>query len=359
MGISFRDKRDERFWKFVFAVMRPALLVAPNSFLKDVRTDAVASGIPAAVAAHETGPIFEFLVNFIQYQGISNAAAYSFAEKHGNVRWAQIQSALLQKPACGLLRSYWDFAGCRYIKRSQTCAHPEHMPSCPLPKHPLRKGGLNQAAYSLFLFIRDFCAGDLVGWIDDQLAAADSLSRGPERLAHMRAALLGPLSNVYGISEKVLSMALANFLLGSDPNRKQWVETGASMIVIDTLMHNFLHRTGVLRRAHAEHSYGAPCYAAGGCVDIIDGLTQRIDAREFNPDFPAYFPRFVQHAIWRFCAQEAADVCNGNRIDDRHRCQNGHCPSFGICDRIALRLARFEGKRPRAGRARGRAAEKP
>ena len=178
MEISFRDKRAERFWNFVSAVTRPALLVAPNSFLSDIRTSALASGIPAAVAAHETGPIFELLVDFIQYQGISNAAAYSYAEKHGNVRWVQIQSALLQKPSCVLLRSYWNFADCRYAKGLQTCAHPEHMPSCPLPRHPLRKGGLNQAAYSLFLFIRDICAGDLVGWIDDQLAAADSLLPG-------------------------------------------------------------------------------------------------------------------------------------------------------------------------------------
>lgn len=249
----------------------------------------------------------------------------------------QIQSALLQKPSCVLLRSYWNFADCRYAKGLQTCAHPEHMPSCPLPRHPLRKGGLNQAAYSLFLFIRDICAGDLVGWIDDQLAAADTLLPSSDRLTQMRAALLGPLSNIYGISEKVLSMALANLLLGGDPNRKRWIETGASMIVIDTLMHNFLHRTGVLRRAHAEHGYGPPCYAPRGCADLIEGLSQRIDAREFNPDFPAYFPRFVQHAIWRFCAQEAADVCNGNRIDDRQRCQNAHCPAFSVCDRIALR----------------------
>src|SRR5205085_2789288 len=36
-----------------------------------------------------------------------------------------------------------------------------------------RKGDLNQAAYSLLLFIRDLCDGDLVGWIDQRLATAD------------------------------------------------------------------------------------------------------------------------------------------------------------------------------------------
>jgi len=47
-----------------------------------------------------------------------------------------------------------------------------------LPKHNLRNGRLNQTAYSLFLFIRDIADGDLVGWIDGQLQAANYLA-GP------------------------------------------------------------------------------------------------------------------------------------------------------------------------------------
>jgi hypothetical protein len=30
------------------------------------------------------------------------------------------------------------------------------------------------------------------------------------------------------------------------------------------------------------------------------------------------------------------DICNGNRIDDRHRCENQYCPVFGDCDRVCL-----------------------
>ena len=32
------------------------------------------------------------------------------------------------------------------------------------------------------------------------------------------------------------------------------------MIAIDTLVHNFLHRTGILPRFNANHVYGAACY---------------------------------------------------------------------------------------------------
>ena len=160
-------------------------------------------------------------------------------------------------------------------------------------------------------------------------------------------ALLEPLGHVYGIG-KIWSMALADILLGADPARERWVATGAAMVVIDTLLHNHLHRTGSLRRFGAEHPYGAQCYAEGGCADIIRGLARRADAREFNPDFPACFPRFVQFAVWRLCSTSELDVCNGHRIDDRSRCQNLACPAFSDCDRVGLHEVRLQrAHRPR------------
>ena len=50
--------------------------------------------------------------------------------------------------------------------------------------------------------------------------------------------------------------------------------------------------------------------------DIIQTVAERIDASQFNPRFPKVFPRFVQHAIWRYCAENGLDVCNGNQIND-------------------------------------------
>jgi hypothetical protein len=36
------------------------------------------------------------------------------------------------------------------------------------------------------------------------------------------------------------------------------VETGKAMIAVDTLVHNFLHRTGILHDCGTPHAYGAP-----------------------------------------------------------------------------------------------------
>ncbi len=56
-----------------------------------------------------------------------------------------------------------------------------------------------------------------------------------------------------------------------------------------------------------------------------------------DPDFPVVFPRFVQHAIWRFCATGVLDVCNGLRIDDRAPYRQRLCPAGPNCDCVPLR----------------------
>jgi hypothetical protein len=129
----------------------------------------------------------------------------------------------------------------------------------------LRNGRLNQTAYSLYLFIRDVAGGDLVGWIDRHLKIA-ARSPAPERLASMRAAVIHPLREIYGVSDKVLMMALSQLFLGVPGQRRRWVNIGGSMIAVDTLVHNFLHRTGILQRFSAEHPYGIGCYRHGGCA---------------------------------------------------------------------------------------------
>src|ERR1019366_5246137 len=98
----------------------------------------------------------------------------------------------------------------------------------------------NQTAYSLFLFIRDIADGDLVAWIDTQLAEPDD-RMDPDRITRMIEALVGPLRQVHGVSDKVVMMTLSSLLLVS--SKPLWPDVGASMIAVDTLVHNFLqHR---------------------------------------------------------------------------------------------------------------------
>jgi hypothetical protein len=290
----------------------------------------------SAIDRRDTAALYDRLIYSLSFQGISDETAENYMRRHGRPTWAVIRNNLDRRPTCPKLKTYWHFYDCRYEKTNHTCGEPSHIGTCPVPTHRLRNGHLNQLAYSLYLFIRDVADGDIVSWIDDRLDQANDPTV-PDGFGKAQNALIDPLRNVYGVSDKVLTMALSGILIGAADARPRWLEVGVALIAVDTLVHNFLHRTGILARFNAAHAYGLRCYQSGGCADIIQAVAGQIDARQFNRSFPKVFPRFVQHAIWRYCNQQGLDICNGNRLDDRHRCQNRHCRLYGICDRIRLK----------------------
>ena len=205
-----------------------------------------------------------------------------------------------------------------------------------MPTHRLRNGISTRLLTVSTYSFATLPTATWVGWIDDRLKQANDQAP-PDPLAQAPNALIEPMRNVYGVSDKVLAMALSAVLIGAAHVRPKWLEVGVQLIAVDTLVHNFLHRTGMLNQFNAAHPYGPGCYRPGGCADIIRLVAQRIDARQFNRAFPQVFPRFVQLAIWRYCSQQGFDICNGNRLDDRHRCQNQHCRLYRLCDRIRLK----------------------
>ena len=256
------------------------------SLIDDIRAELRTEGIASAIRRRDTATLFDWLVAELSYQGISDQVASDYMVAMVGPRSADIDAKVAGSPTCPKLKSYRHFHGCRYDKISRTCSEPDHIDACPLPSHQLRNGRLNQMAYSLFLFIRDVADGDLVGF-DRPAIPSTNDPASPDRLAQLREALTGPLREVYGVSDKVLTIILSCTLLAAPKRLHRWHEVGASMIAIDTLVHNFLVRTGILTRFNADHSYGAACYQVGGCADIIAAVAQRIDARQIRSGFSA------------------------------------------------------------------------
>ena len=294
------------------------------------------AGVIEAVRDHNSERLYEWLLEELQYQGISDAAADGYLANHGTLRYAEISRAFQSPTECRKLLSFDSYTSCGFRKISNTCAEPILLPACPVGKHDLRNGRLNQIAYSLYLFIRDVCGGDLVSYIDYVLERADRPDH-PDRLLIMRDVLLADLKRIHGISDKVLSMSFANLLQGADPHRPRWVATGATMIAVDRLVHNFLVRTGIVRRVGAPHPYGPGCYRETGCAAIIDRLARQIDARKYDLAAPTYCPRLIQFALWIYCSQAGLNICNGNKIDAAARCKNRNCTVYALCERNPLR----------------------
>jgi len=56
------------------------------------------------------------------------------------------------------------------------------------------------------------------------------------------------------------SMTFAGLPHGGSIGPGDWIAVGRSLIAIDTLIHNFFRRTGILKVTKCEHLYGAACY---------------------------------------------------------------------------------------------------
>ncbi len=250
-------------------VAYPALVSGPVDFLDGIAARLTGAGVQRAVAERNTAPIYDWLMTIVALQGISDAVALGWDARHGGISWAEVSGALSARPSCPRLRSYGRFQGCGYRRGRGTCAELAHQRECPLPRHALRKGGLAVAAYSLALFIRDVRAGDFVAWLDASLAHADPGPDSANRAERLGIAVVKPLTGIVGIGPKLWSLMLAELLLVGDRGRKRWVTAGAEMIAVDSLIHNFLHRTGSLRRCGADHRYGPACYTPGGCAEIL------------------------------------------------------------------------------------------
>src|ERR1700730_1579157 len=186
-------------------------LAGSASYLEDIRADLRRHGVVRAIRDHDTPALFGWLIEVLSFQGISDAVASGYIDQHGTVRWSDIADALSRTPSCPKLGGYWRFYDCQFQKSSHTCSELDHIDACPLPRHPLRNGRLNQTAYGLFLFMRDVADGDFVSWIDRQLASVDP--RSPDRLNELCEAIVAPLRNVYGVSDKVLAIALSPLLM--------------------------------------------------------------------------------------------------------------------------------------------------
>ena len=185
-------------------IRRVCGLAGSLTFLDDIQRDVRQAGIFDAVAVRNTPKIFDWLLNAFSYQGISDQVARGYIQKHGSATWTDIAEGLGAAPPCPLLQTYWHYDGCRYDKGSFTCSEPHNIDACRVPRHRLRNGRLNQTAYSFFLFVRDVAKSDLIGWIDDRLTmpAATLISPHTDLASERQERLIGPLRNVYGVSDK-------------------------------------------------------------------------------------------------------------------------------------------------------------
>jgi hypothetical protein len=74
-------------------------LAGSKSYLDDIRADLGQCGVIRAARDHDTAAIFDWLIEIMSFQGISDAVASGYIAQHGSVRWAEIAEALSRSPS--------------------------------------------------------------------------------------------------------------------------------------------------------------------------------------------------------------------------------------------------------------------
>jgi hypothetical protein len=70
-------------------------------------------------------------------------------------------------------------------------------------------------------------------------------------------------------------------------------------------------------------------------MDVLGG-NEKCQTDTVLKRYPIYFPRFIQHAVWSFCAEGGVNQCNGNIVDVTGRCSDKDCPIYSACGRVCL-----------------------
>ena len=194
-------------------------LAGAASLIDDIRADLRAEGIPTAIRRHDTATLFDWLISALSYQGISDQVATDYMERHGPATWADIDAKIR-----------WF-----HLPKTQKLLATSTPVRC--PPTSCATGGLTRwpTRYSC-----SFATLPMAIWSAGSTGSSSADDpASPDRLARLREALVGPLREVYGVSDKVLTMTLSCILLGAPKRQRLWHEVGAGMIAIDTLVHNF------------------------------------------------------------------------------------------------------------------------
>src|ERR1700738_1389452 len=62
-------------------------LAGPASRIDEARADLRADKVRAAIRSRATGPVFDWLMSALSYQGISDQVAFGYMERQGGGRW--------------------------------------------------------------------------------------------------------------------------------------------------------------------------------------------------------------------------------------------------------------------------------
>src|ERR1700730_17738252 len=84
---KIRNGRDAAINHAVRLIHAICGLAGSPTLIDEVRADLQADQVRAAIRSCDTGPVFDWLMSALSYQGISDQVAFGYMERHGRATW--------------------------------------------------------------------------------------------------------------------------------------------------------------------------------------------------------------------------------------------------------------------------------
>jgi len=272
--------------------------------------------------------IFKSLILYGQFQGIADKNAFSYLERHSSINeiadFDTLKEGVKDSP-CPALKSFSAFRNCDYKKSEHNCRYGREF-GCILKELDCRKGSINIMIGSAFLFLKEYYQESMVNFIKEGAKHEDKKFFYTRELLKIRN--IGPQTASLFLTDLFNPFFFGYKVKGIDHN---------DFIVIDTLVHNFFHRTGILKALGREHNYNSEfCHTEEYCKGIILEIAQKVDIRDLLEDdnFQAFEPRLIQLCIWLQCADEGRK-CGGGVCNEKGPFCND-CNVELMCDKLMI-----------------------
>jgi hypothetical protein len=149
------------------------IIVAHQKLFVDIyltdspEVEAIVDQMIHAKLHHKSIRLYQYLVEaFILSGGGDQSNQGYYAKQKYKPTFNRVKRAL-KAAHCPKLAGFEAFQGCGYRKTTRKCNDPAFLRSCPLPSFDMKRGALNQMAFSLYFFLRDVAVRDFYTYVTE------------------------------------------------------------------------------------------------------------------------------------------------------------------------------------------------
>ena len=161
-----QNKASNRSIEIVKQVIMAHHKLFVDSYLTDsTETQAILHQMMHGKPQHKSIMLYQyFLEAFLHSGGGDRSNQNYYHNQKYKPSFNRIKNAV-KTAQCPKLASFETFKGCGYRKMTNNCSEPAFVKSCPLPRFDMKRGPLNEMAFSLYFFLRDVCRGNFYAYV--------------------------------------------------------------------------------------------------------------------------------------------------------------------------------------------------